>query len=976
MPSKPRKAKLEATTPEILNAIRAEASDTYRELVPPAKADDLNSLKSIGKVVMEFQPIKNEFLNALVNRIAMVRITNQLYYNPWSFFKQGKIENGETVEEIFTQIAQPHNYDPAVAENELFKRVIPDVKAAFHSMNYQEFYKQTIQDNELALAFLSWSGVSDMIASIVNAIYSAANQDEFLTMKYMIQRAYLDGNIKTITIPTLTGDNIKPAVAQIKALSNTLTFMSNQYNTAGVQTFTPNTDQIVILDTLADALIDVELLAGAFNLPYANLLQQRVLVNDFTTNDYDRLGKLFAKDPTYKPFTQEEVARLKKIQMCVVDKSWFMIFDNLEKFTEQYNAQGLYWNYFFHVWKTFSYSPFKNAIMAISEDAGVTGLVVTPDEVTVKRGDNVNFQVTAPGSDVPPNVVWSLSNTHPQPGISTLVPLLSTITQDGIVSIAENEPNDVLYAIATDRNNPLNIAYAVINIKDWPKITGISIDPTTVRIAPGGTQQFTTTVTGTPEASEAYLIYVSGNTSVSTTITPDGLLTVGHDEKATTLTITAQSVQDMSFTAIAVVTVDYITLGTITINGYEVSSKQIVVNAGQDVNPLILQAAVGGIEDKTVTWTIPDPAPGLTITGSDTSILAIDFAESDMRSGTYTFKATSTTGQEAFCFVQVAVPPAIILSPASKTFTNVGTQQYTVTPYGIDSPTYTWEISTTPHTAISVSDTGLLSVVAGVTNGTYTVTCTETTQNVSATAVITVELAQPKQVQVLFPGVTDDGSQGSYIIPVFGRYADKSKWIFKPNITVYNYLNQGASGEWLTATPYPVVRYSQNENGRVLLTKPNSTFANQTQVRVECYADPLSETKVTSYPSPHSVRYSAAFSSTIEYVEQVSQLNHFGSYTTTHDAQTFYFYFYDTRVTGMNYSIALYLNGKMVNISKICTFSSQTTSAKYNFKFNLNDFNYILSSNRFTTFNGNYLLRMIDNNTGYSFWYILPYEVD
>lgn len=783
MPSKPRKQKLEATSPQILNAIRKEASASYQAQVPLADGNDISTLKSIGTVIMNFEPIKNEFLNALINRIAFVRITNQLYYNPWEFFKKGLIETGETVEEVFTQLASPHNFDPDVAEREVFKREIPDVKAAFHTMNYQQFYKQTISDDQLRQAFLSWSGVTDMIASIVNAIYTGANQDEFLTMKYMIQRAYLDGNIKTVTIPTLTGENVKPAVSQVKALSNTLTFMSDQYNAAGVTTFTPNTEQIVLLDTLADALIDVELLAGAFNLPYANLIQQRVLVNDFTTNDYNRLNKLFAKDPLYKPFTQEEVAKLKQIQMCVLDKDWFMIFDNLNKFTEQYNAQGLYWNYFFHAWRTFSYSPFKNAVMLISEEAGVAGITVTPDAANVNLGESANFTATVTGTTNPADVAWSLSITHPQPGVMATPAILSTISDDGIVTVAENEPNRVLYAIATSKTNANVFGYAVINVVQPPKITGINISPSTVLLKPGESQTFSISVTGTPSANLEYVVEVSGQSSNTTTWQNDRL-TLGMDEGATTILVKAISVEDPSFTAIAVVTVNATPKSHTLINGATVQSKQIEVKAGEEVTPVTLTAVVNGITDKSVTWSVPENHPGLvfsSLTGTNT--VTVDFTESEMVSGTYAVTATAADGySHATYYFQIAVPPAIIITPAEQALTGAGTVTYTVTPYGITSPAYTWSVEGSPAN-ITIAD-GVVTVASGATGGTYTIKCVETSENVEAVATLnlTMEL-EPTNLRVVSSVKVLD------ITPqVFFFYTDNQS--INPTITAVDSANQ------------------------------------------------------------------------------------------------------------------------------------------------------------------------------------------
>ena len=86
---------------------------------------------------MQYQPLQNAFLSNLVNRIGRVIITSRLYEYPWAGFKKGLLEYGETVEEIFVEIARPYQFNPEKAETDLFKRRIPDVQAAFHTMNFE-----------------------------------------------------------------------------------------------------------------------------------------------------------------------------------------------------------------------------------------------------------------------------------------------------------------------------------------------------------------------------------------------------------------------------------------------------------------------------------------------------------------------------------------------------------------------------------------------------------------------------------------------------------------------------------------------------------------------------------------------------------------------------------------------------------------------------------------------------------------------
>lgn len=390
MPTIPKTQTLNASSVDILNAIRNSASTNYRDFVPKA-SNTAESIRRIGEIVMQYTPLQNEFLNALVNRIARVIITSKMYSNPLSMFKKGLIDFGETIEEIFVNIANPHQYDVEESENKVFAREIPDVRAAFHTLNYKKFYKQTIQNKDLNQAFLSWDGITDLISKIVNAMYTAANYDEFVTTKYMLAKAILDGRLSAITVDA---NDAKGAVTKIKGVSNALTFMSNNYNAAGVQTFTDKDDQYLLVNSQFDSEIDVEVLASAFNMSKAEFMGHRILIDGFGTLDVARLNALFKDDPNYEEPSQDTLTALNAIPAVLVDKNFFMIFDNMYEFTENYNGQGLYWNYFYHTWKTFSMSPFANALVFVPAVPSVTSVTVSPIAITCKKGQSVQLSVS------------------------------------------------------------------------------------------------------------------------------------------------------------------------------------------------------------------------------------------------------------------------------------------------------------------------------------------------------------------------------------------------------------------------------------------------------------------------------------------------------------------------------------------------------------------------------------------------------
>lgn len=407
MPTRPQVKTLSGNSVDILNAIRNSATQNYKDYVPVA-TKDAQSIKEIGAIIMDYPALQNEFLSALVNRIGRVLITSKMYTNPIEMFKKGMLEFGETVEEIFVNLAKPFQFDPAVAESEVFKREIPDVRSAFHVMNYQKFYKATISDKELKQSFLSWDGVSNLIAKIVDAMYTGANYDEFLTMKYLLARHILDGHMTVKEIAEVNTANMKSITADIKGVSNKMTFMSPNYNVAGVQTFALKENQYLIMNAQFDATMDVEVLASAFNMDKAEFMGHRVMIDGFGNLDIARLNVLFADDPNYTEISTDDLNALNAIPAVIIDGDWFMVFDNLQEFTEQFNGQGLYWNYWYHVWKTFSVSPFANTTLFVSGHPTVTKVTVNPSAANATKGQTLQLSATVKTSNFAPQTVnWT-----------------------------------------------------------------------------------------------------------------------------------------------------------------------------------------------------------------------------------------------------------------------------------------------------------------------------------------------------------------------------------------------------------------------------------------------------------------------------------------------------------------------------------------------------------------------------------------
>ena len=392
--------KLTASTIDIINVIRKNASPEYQSKVP--EVNEIDDIVAVGKIIYGNPAFANQFVNALVNRIAFVLMESATFNNPYAILKKGYIDFGETIEDIFVNIAQVVEYDPNKAKSREFARTFPDVRAAFYKMNWRVMYPVTIQNEDLKLAFLSVDGVTDLITKIIDSITRAYEYDEFLLFKYLLIKAIANGKMFPVGVD---GSDLKNYASAFKSMRNKLQFMRDEYNEAHVKNNTGDTNICVFLDADFDAQFDVNVLASAFNMDKANFIGRRFLIDDWTSfdnerwetirqNTIDTLGG--SSEGVVEEVTDEELALMADVHGIVIDERWFQVYDNLIEMKETQVASGLYWNYFYHSWKTVAHSPFANAIVFVDNSATTSPLdsfkLLVTDVTKVGNASVVNFE--------------------------------------------------------------------------------------------------------------------------------------------------------------------------------------------------------------------------------------------------------------------------------------------------------------------------------------------------------------------------------------------------------------------------------------------------------------------------------------------------------------------------------------------------------------------------------------------------------
>jgi hypothetical protein len=365
-------SKLNASTIDILNVIRENASLEYQNAVP--KVSEVDDIIKVGQIIAGTPGLQNQFVSALINRIGLVMANSATFNNPYRDLKKGVLEYGELVEDIFVGLAKVVEYDPSKAESREFARTFPDVKSAFYKVNWRVMYPLTVQDSDLEMAFLNNGDVAGFITRLINAIIVSQEYDEFLLFKYLLIKAVAHGKMYPVAVD---GSDLKNYASEFKATRNKTKFMKREYNEAGVRNNIEDGNLCIFLDSDFDAQFDVNVLASAFNMDKADFIGRRYLIDDFTTFDNERWeiirqntiiemkGETTGDGGIIEPVTDDELALMQGVKAIMLDSDWFQVYDKKSIMKEKEVASGLYWNYFYHNWKILAHSPFANAVVFV-----------------------------------------------------------------------------------------------------------------------------------------------------------------------------------------------------------------------------------------------------------------------------------------------------------------------------------------------------------------------------------------------------------------------------------------------------------------------------------------------------------------------------------------------------------------------------------------------------------------------------------
>lgn len=419
---------------DVFNAIRNNASYDYQSRIP--NADKANIDDSINEL-MNYTPSMNEFLYQLVNVIGLqIYKATDSFTNPLAKFKREPLKVGDTIEEIMSGILTAHRYNANAEylEEEIWGTERPETQVNFHKINRKDYYKLTINEVELRKAFTSEFGLSAFLTNLMATPQTSDQLDEFLVTAGLLKTWHDKGGYFNVNIPDISAldsdaADSKYALRRLRELGDTLPFPSRRYNPAGMY-MAANRDELeLIITPQANAAMDVEALAGAFNVPYAEFATRKTVI-------------------------PAEYIGIDGFQAMLTTRDFFVLADSYYDVKSIQNPAGLTSNYFLHHHEVISASRFAPAILFTStEESTPIVLVDTPVETisapTLKDagGDAATTLIRGMSYQV-----YASATTDPAGGVNTAVVLdlvgaesvRTKIWQNGFLTIAIDETADTL----------------------------------------------------------------------------------------------------------------------------------------------------------------------------------------------------------------------------------------------------------------------------------------------------------------------------------------------------------------------------------------------------------------------------------------------------------------------------------------------------------------------------------------------------
>ena len=254
---------------KVFNVVRENASKVFMETVPSATEDNIQTLSNI-LFNDAYQPMLNEFVTNLINRVGLTIIRNKTFSNPLSILRKGSMPLGTDIQDLYENPAEAEQYELSnTAMAKLLTITDPDTHVAYYRRNRKDLYTKTISRENLQGAFVSWEKFENYISAITTSLYSGNYIDEFELTKALVDGAYDNNKVIVETVTAVTDETTAKAfIKKCRSLFTKMKLPSTKYNAYSkfsgakgvIKTWTEDDRFVLIVTSDVMAEVDVDVL--------------------------------------------------------------------------------------------------------------------------------------------------------------------------------------------------------------------------------------------------------------------------------------------------------------------------------------------------------------------------------------------------------------------------------------------------------------------------------------------------------------------------------------------------------------------------------------------------------------------------------------------------------------------------------------------------------------------------------------------
>lgn len=373
-----------------LNKMRemsVESGDIFHQYFPIV--DSNTNIGEWGSPMFgnNYQAVQESFFG-LLKQIAYVATVTRTFNNPLAQLEGENMPLGWAGEETYINPVKGRQFDVNDFAG-ILQKYEADVKVQYLTVNMDLQYPVTLTRDKIRTAFTSWRDLEEFINGIVNALYNGAYIGMFNYTKTLVSAAYKENKAAYLKVTQPTDEATgKAFIKKIRELHTLFQLPSSEYNAwkkvggegRPVTTWCAPEDIMLLIRADVMSVVDVDVLAAAFNMNKADFIGRVITVDNFDI--YTDEG--------------EKIYDGSSIIGMICDKAWFKIKQQDMALDMWFNPNNRSWQYYLNVVRMYNYSLFANGIILATDDPVVdaTSIAVNKSEVSVGVGESDTVTVT------------------------------------------------------------------------------------------------------------------------------------------------------------------------------------------------------------------------------------------------------------------------------------------------------------------------------------------------------------------------------------------------------------------------------------------------------------------------------------------------------------------------------------------------------------------------------------------------------